>query len=603
MTRASPYQISRRSDDSPSRKVEYDLERAFNQVHLHHAECQKLDSFQRRQQQEELDAKEMAQAEAHRKEMSHASAQHELVRQQAEAVLRSFLKKEEEERRRREEERRRQEEEEERRRQEAEAARRRAEQERREREERERRERTERAETEERERAEKERLRKQRAEAEENQRKEREATEQAERLEREQKEKSDRELALKQQQLAATQNIQTQAATSSAVSGAQITQNTSPASLNQESEHKHYLAIHRKLKAFRKEFWASSRKNPTLKPHVGDMRRTIKTCIGQLTDDKAGNKVPVSYKLHTALRIEMARLILTAFLTQHERIRTILLRALKEIPSSPVMVNEYLPPGLSLLDKGQTTIPELLLYLLSMFSKAVMNAFVGECAVNTKAAEPIGTLAAQIFSMPELQFQRNVPSVNSGIHYEAFGGSTATPPMKPSSCSLIAVLMCKFHAAAPILFGISGSESTTAGKLRIGWRTEPFSDDKKAFVEEQKQYDRLIGLGVGYASIALRNFARSRLINPWPPRHYWTSLASIANTPPAEVQTSHLILLKSMLENIARDRFVLFYGAAGIAALRQAVVSFPASLPREMQEKPAARALTLVAEGWNMGWD
>lgn len=238
-----------------------------------------------------------------------------------------------------------------------------------------------------------------------------------------------------------------------------------------------------------------------------------------------------------------------------------------------------------------------------MFSKAVMNAFVGECAVNPKAAEPIGTLAAQIFSMPELQFQRNVPSVNSGIHYEAFGGSTPTPPMTPTSCSLIAVLMCKFHAVAPILFGISGSESTSAGKLRLGWRKESVSNDTKAFVGEQKQYDRLTGLGVGYASIALRNFARSRLINPWPPRHYWTSLANIANTPPAEVQTSHLILLKSMLENIARDRFVLFYGAAGIAALRQAVVAFPASLPREMQEKPAARALMLLGDSWNMGWD
>lgn len=266
-------------------------------------------------------------------------------------------------------------------------------------------------------------------------------------------------------------------------------------------------------------------------------------------------------------------------------------------------MNDYLPPGLSLLDKNTTTVPSLVLYLLSMFSKAVMNAFVGECAVNPKAAEPIGTLAAQIFSMPELQFQRNVPSINSGIHYEAFGGSVPTPPMKPSSCSLIAVLMCKFHAAAPPLFGIFGSESTSAGKLRLGWRTEHVSDSKKAFVEEQKQYDRLTGLGVGYASIALRNFSKARLQNPWPPRHYWESLANIANTPPADVQTSHLILLKSMLENVARDRFVLFYGAAGIAALRQAVVAFPASLPRELQEKPAARALVLMAESWKMGWD
>lgn len=304
MTRTSPYQISRRSDDSPSRKVEYDLERAFTQVHLHHAECQKLDSFQRRQQQEELDAREMAQAEVHRKEINFATAQHELVRQQAEAVLRSYLKKEEEERRKREEERRRQEEEEERRRQEAEAARRRAEQERREREERDRREK------EERERAEKEHLanlQKQKAEAEEKQRKEREATEQAqreenERIERAQKEKADQETALKQQQQqreevakagAATSKTQTQAGSASATPGQRAAQGASPSRYDQESEHKHYLAIHQRLKAFRKDFWDNTRKNPALKPHVGDMRRAMKTSIGQLTDDKAGNRVPV----------------------------------------------------------------------------------------------------------------------------------------------------------------------------------------------------------------------------------------------------------------------------------------------------------------------
>lgn len=303
MTRAhaSPYQISRRSDDSPSRKVEYDLERAFSQVHLHHAECQRLDSFQRRQQQEELDAREMIQAEVHRKEINYATAQHELVRQQAEAVLRSYLKKEEEERRKLEEERRRQEEEEEKRRQEAEAARRRAELERREREER------ERLEREEREKAEKERLtilEKQKAEEEEKQRKEREATAQAQReeslrLEREQQEKQDRETALKQQQQqreadktrAVTSVNASQAAPT--IPGQKPTQSTSSTRHDLEAEHKHYLAIHQRLKTFRKDFWDNTRKNPALKPHVGDMRRAMKTSIGQLTDDRVGNRVPV----------------------------------------------------------------------------------------------------------------------------------------------------------------------------------------------------------------------------------------------------------------------------------------------------------------------
>lgn len=274
------------------------------------------------------------------------------------------------------------------------------------------------------------------------------------------------------------------------------------------------------------------------------------------------------------------------------------MKALKEVPSDPVPLNDYLPPHLNLLDKNTTTVPALFLYLLSMFSKAIINAFVGECAVNVKAAEPIGTMVAQVFALPEFQFPRNVPSPNSGAHYKAFGGTVPTPPMKPDSVSLITILMCKFHAAAPPLFGISGSEQTSAGRLRIGWRTGfRDGDAKKSFVSEQEQYDRLVGLGAGYAAIALRNFSKTKLTNPYPPSNFWASMAYIVDTEPANVQSSHLILLKNMLEN-SLDRFILFFGATGIAALRKAVVEFPSTLPAELVRKPAAQSLVLLAETW-----
>lgn len=272
------------------------------------------------------------------------------------------------------------------------------------------------------------------------------------------------------------------------------------------------------------------------------------------------------------------------------------MRALKDLPSPPVVLNGYLPSHLDLLDNNSTTIPSLLLYLLSVLSKAVVSAFVGECAVNTKAAEPIGTMVAQVFSMTELQFQRNVPSANSGPRSEEFGGNAPTPPMKPSTVSLITILMCKFHATAPILFGISGSENSPAGRLRLGWRRENVSDsDKKAFVLEQQQYDRLIGLGAGYASIALRNFSKSLFNNPFPPVHFWESFAHIVNTPSTEIQTSHLLLLKSMLEN-SIDRFVLFFGAAAVAALRLGLVEWPRTFPAELAQKPVAKSLALLAD-------
>lgn len=251
-------------------------------------------------------------------------------------------------------------------------------------------------------------------------------------------------------------------------------------------------------------------------------------------------------------------------------------------------MSDFLPAHLDLGDNGTKMVPSLVIYLLSIFSKSLIEAFVGECAVNPKAAEPIGTLAAQIFSMTELQTERNTSSPTSATGL-------------PSTQSMIPILMCKFHAAAPILFGISGSESTTAGRLRLGWRRDRIDDSdqsKKAFVTQNKHYDRLTGLGVGYASIALRNFSKARFTNPWPPVHFWASLAHIVNTAPQEVQTSHMILLKNMLENNATERFVLFFGAAGIAALRQAVVEFPKLLPEDIREKQVTKSVQLMVEGW-----
>ncbi|KIX95445.1 uncharacterized protein Z520_08962 [Fonsecaea multimorphosa CBS 102226] len=555
---------ARRTDDSPSRQLQWELERALSQIHLHEIERSKLHAYQKRQQQEELDARESAQAEAHRIELNAAKAQHEVVRKQAEAVLQAYIKQEEEDRRRREEEERRRLEEEERRRkaeaeakaqaQEKEQARRRAEEERRTREEKERRDREERA------RQEAERQAKQKAEEEELKRREKDAAEQKH---REEKAKAEQEAALRREEAekAAAAKVPPPQPTAALGQGKDI----SPAP-EVEAQHSNYLVLHKKLKKFRSDFWVAAKKDPALKPHVGDMRRAIRTSVGQLTDDKVGNK------------------------KAHDRVRSTLQQALKDRPSPPVSVSEYLPAHLNLGDNGTTTIPSLALYLLSIFSKAVIGGFVGECAVNPKAAEPIGTLVAQIFSMPELQFPRSVPS-------------TADPsqPSKPTSVSLISILMSKFHATAPILFGISGRESTAAGKHRLGWRLDRITDDpdsKKAFVNENKHYDRLTGLGVGYASIALRNFSKAKVSNPWPPVHYWASLAHIANTPPQEVQTSHLVLLKSMLENNAIERFVLFFGAAGIAALRQAAVDFPRTLPKEVQEKPATKTLVLMVEGW-----
>jgi nucleoporin GLE1 len=319
------------------------------------------------------------------------------------------------------------------------------------------------------------------------------------------------------------------------------------------------------------------------------MRRAIKTSVNKLTlDNKDTNTQAVS--LHPSFTQ------VDTYEVQMAKVKKDILKALKEIPSPPVKVNDFLPPHLALLDKNTTEVPGLVIYLLSIFSKAVINSFVGECVVSIQSAEPIGTMVAQVFSQQELQFKRNVPSVNSGIHYKAFGGTVPTPPMTPDSVSLISVLMCKFHAAAPPLFGISGSESVPGGKLRLGWRRQ-LDGGQKAFVVEQMHFDRLLGLGAGYAAISLRNFAKSPRPSPWPPLHYWETLSFIANTPPSEVQRSHLILLKGLLENSV-DRFIQFFGDEAIATLRKVAIDFPNQLPAELQQTAAVKSIRVLTETW-----
>ena len=554
---SSPRNSPRNHQDSPSRQLELDLERTFANIRLHDQESQKLYVYHRKVVQDELDAKEYAQAVVHKAGIDDALAKHDIVRQQAVAVLEAHIREEEERRRREEEERRRREAEE----------KRRLEEERRIREENERKAREAREKAEAARRAAEERAR---AEQEEREQKQRENTAKREQEAKQQAE-ADATAAKKKQaddaQAAAEKEVADRAA---AAKAAGFSNPDLPWSSNPQVRQKHYLDIHQKLKAFRKEFWAAAKKDQNLKHIIGDMRRAMRTEVGKFTiHDKQTNSLATN------------------------KIKAYLVKAKDEISSPPVALSDYLPPHLSLLDKNTTKIPALLLYLVSILSKALISAFTGECSVNPLRADPLGTMAAQIFSLAELQFHRNVPSPNSGQHYDRFGGNAPTPPMTPSSVSLISILMAKFHATAPILFGINGSETTQQGRVRLGWRRED-----GAFVPTPAHYDRLVGLAAGYAAISLRNFSKAKnKTNPYPPIHFWESLMHILNTPSNQVQTSHILLLKNMLE-FSLDRFILFFGSNGIAALRGALIQFPKTIPSELATKPEARSLALLAETW-----
>lgn len=70
-----------------------------------------------------------------------------------------------------------------------------------------------------------------------------------------------------------------------------------PAASNpeREAEHRRYIAIHRSLKELRHFLTSEASKFPQVKQQMGEMRRELKKCIGQLTEGKGANKGPVSW--------------------------------------------------------------------------------------------------------------------------------------------------------------------------------------------------------------------------------------------------------------------------------------------------------------------
>ena len=233
--------------------------------------------------------------------------------------------------------------------------------------------------------------------------------------------------------------------------------------------------------------------------------------------------------------------------------------SLGRLPSTPVDVALFVreprnPVEGSALNTPQ--LPSLFIYMLSMLSKAIISQFVNECSAKPEMGDPIGVLTAQVFSQQDFQWR---------------------------GASLIDILMAKFRVACPVLFGYRATDKTLAGRVVLGWKPD---------VDERTHNNRMVGLGTGYASIALRDFSRSRNRNPFPPSRYWTALAFILNTPPQLISDTQLSVLKAMIDG-HEQRFISFYGTAAIAALHVAIVEFPAKAPKKT---PPSGALMVLGE-------
>lgn len=235
-----------------------------------------------------------------------------------------------------------------------------------------------------------------------------------------------------------------------------------------------------------------------------------------------------------------------------------ILRNARQFSEPSVDVSSYMlstpTDGAPLLMSGP------LVYLLNILAKTIIVQFVTEASTSAAAAEPIGFMATAIFSLPDFKA----------------GGEL----------SLIDMLLAKYHVVCPVLWGIYGNEKTSQGRSRIGWWKSEGS-----WVAEQRHIERMTGLGVGYAAICLRDFSKAPNPHPYPPTNYWKSMSYIVNTPSAEAQTTHFIVLKAMVEGYV-PKFVRFYGHAALVALRKALVEFPL----QATKSPARDAVSIMPQ-------
>lgn len=191
-------------------------------------------------------------------------------------------------------------------------------------------------------------------------------------------------------------------------------------------------------------------------------------------------------------------------------------------------------------------LPAAFIYLLNHLAKAIIHQFTSEVGANPKSAEPIGIVAAHIFS-------------NKDFHWRGK--------------SMIDILVAKFRIVCPVLFGARGDDKTTAGRAAVGWKKEDGH-----WISDQAHADRMTGLGAGFAAISLRDFSKASKPNPYPPTNYWKAMAFIVNSPPQLISNTQFTVLKAMIDG-HEGRFIQFYGNAAIAALRAALVEFPKKAP------------------------
>lgn len=199
--------------------------------------------------------------------------------------------------------------------------------------------------------------------------------------------------------------------------------------------------------------------------------------------------------------------------------------------------------------QAEQPVPALLIYGLHILSKKLVSGLINEASIHPAHAEPIGIVAAQIFSMQQFMY--------NGIHMSD-------------------ILWAKIRFICPALWGFNGSHDTVAGRNALGWRRE-----LGKHISEQQHLDRMTAVGGGFAALTLRNFGKAQRQNPFPNTIFWTSIQKLLSIPVSEITDTHIMLLKSMLYN-SGDRIIGFWGQFGIYILHRAIIDLPATLKDSM---------------------
>ncbi|PWY81419.1 GLE1-domain-containing protein [Aspergillus eucalypticola CBS 122712] len=455
--------------DSPSRQLVLDLARDLEQLRVHNTELKKVKAYERRSFYENLDRIDSELEAQHNAALDKAAALHDRVLVEAEETLRAHQRAVEEELRRREEEARK-----------------------------------------EAERIEREKAEKLRREQEEAARREAERRA-AEEAKKKAEEEAERKKKAAQEEEARKERRQ--------VGGARLTD-------EEIKIQARYVELHQHLKKFRQYLKNEAKTNAVVKQNMGDMRRTIKKCVGQLREGKGANK------------------------TQLQEIRTTLEKA-ASIAEPSVDVRQFIAfPPENIANSDDNKVPALLIYALNIFSKCMISSLITEASINLGHAEPVGIVAAQIFSADAFIYK---------------------------GCHMVDILLAKYRVVCPALWGFHGSEKTEGGRRALGWWRE---GPDGPYISEQAHADRMTALGAGYAALTLRNFGKTARKNPFPNTMFWYTMHKILNIPPAEIQDTHVTLLSAMLKSSA-ERIVGFFGHIGLALMRKAIVELPESLPRQ----------------------